>query len=81
MESMMDPIQPLMAVKFQNGLQKGGIHSGHVQTSPGDSFCIVKNDKGKIQDDYTKDTAGPDSVQVLVATRAKASGEPSSMFY
>ncbi|CAL1397067.1 unnamed protein product [Linum trigynum] len=60
------------------GLEKGGIHSGHVQTSPRDPFCIGKNGKGKCQDGYTKETAGPDSVQVLVATRAKASAEPNS---
>lgn len=28
-------------------LKKGGVHSGHVQTSLRDPFCIVQNGKGK----------------------------------
>jgi hypothetical protein len=28
-------------------LQKGGVHSGHVQTGLRDPFCLVKNGKGK----------------------------------
>ncbi|CAN1130542.1 Nucleoside hydrolase 3 [Linum perenne] len=60
------------------GLKKGGIHSGHVQTSLADPFCIVKNGKGKCQDGYTKEINGSDSVQVLFATRSKPSAEPKS---
>lgn len=31
------------------GLEKGGVHSGHVQTGLRDPFCIVNNGKGKCQ--------------------------------
>ncbi|CAN0898573.1 Nucleoside hydrolase 3 [Linum grandiflorum] len=58
------------------GLKKGGIHSGHVQRSLTDPFCIVKNAKGTCQDGYTKEINGSDSVRVLVATRSKPSKEP-----
>ncbi|XP_057430977.1 nucleoside hydrolase 3-like isoform X2 [Lotus japonicus] len=52
-------------------LKKGGVHSGHVQQGLRDPFCIVKNGKGKCQDGYTSEVNGPDSVPVLVATKAK----------
>ncbi|XXG83359.1 hypothetical protein AAC387_Pa10g1135 [Persea americana] len=52
-------------------LQRGGVHSGHVQVGLQDPFCLVKNGKGKCQDGYTKEVSGPDSVRVLVAKRAK----------
>jgi len=53
-------------------LLKGGVHSGHVQTGPNDSFCSLKGSiKGKCQDGYTKEVQGPDSVAVLVAVKAK----------
>ncbi|KAI4317679.1 hypothetical protein L6164_025529 [Bauhinia variegata] len=52
-------------------LKKGGVHSGHVQNGLRDPFCYVKNGKGKCKDGYTAEVSGPDSVRVLVATRAK----------
>ncbi|CAD5185186.1 unnamed protein product [Musa acuminata subsp. malaccensis] len=53
-------------------LQKGGVHSGHVQTGLQDPFCIVKgSDRGICQDGYTKEETGPLAVQVLVAQEAK----------
>ncbi|URE49425.1 Inosine-uridine preferring nucleoside hydrolase [Musa troglodytarum] len=53
-------------------LQKAGVHSGHVQTGLQDPFCIVKgSDRGICQDGYTKEVAGPEAVQVLVAQEAK----------
>ncbi|XP_024931679.3 nucleoside hydrolase 3 [Ziziphus jujuba] len=52
-------------------LKKGGVHSGHVQNGLRDPFCIVKNGKGRCKDGYTEETTGPDSVRVLVATKAK----------
>ncbi|OVA11405.1 Inosine/uridine-preferring nucleoside hydrolase domain [Macleaya cordata] len=52
-------------------LQKDGVHSGHVQMGLRDPFCIVKNQKGKCQDGYTKEVTGPEGVRVLVATKAK----------
>uniref|UniRef100_A0A804KVJ1 Inosine/uridine-preferring nucleoside hydrolase domain-containing protein n=1 Tax=Musa acuminata subsp. malaccensis TaxID=214687 RepID=A0A804KVJ1_MUSAM len=53
-------------------LEKGGVHSGHVQTGLQDPFCIVKgSDRGICQDGYTKEVAGPEAVQVLVAQEAK----------
>ncbi|URE46192.1 Inosine-uridine preferring nucleoside hydrolase [Musa troglodytarum] len=58
------------APKFN--LQKAGVHSGHVQTGLQDPFCIVKgSDRGICQDGYTKEVAGPEAVQVLVAQEAK----------
>ncbi|KAH1102612.1 hypothetical protein GYH30_036921 [Glycine max] len=52
-------------------LKKGGVHSGHVQQGLRDKFCFVKNGKGRCQDGYTAEVDGPDSVKVLVATKAK----------
>ncbi|CAN1149859.1 Nucleoside hydrolase 3 [Linum perenne] len=61
------------------GLQRGGVHSGHVQMCLRDPFCIVKDGKGRCQDGFTKETTGPDSVRVLVATRAKPIADPDSL--
>ncbi|KVH91352.1 Inosine/uridine-preferring nucleoside hydrolase [Cynara cardunculus var. scolymus] len=44
-------------------LQKDGVHSGHVQTGIQDPFCLL---------------TGPDSVRVLVATRAKPNVDKTS---
>ncbi|KAK7359655.1 hypothetical protein VNO77_01617 [Canavalia gladiata] len=52
-------------------LKKGGVHSGHVQQGLRDQLCFVKNGKGRCQDGYTLEVNGPDSVRVLVATKAK----------
>ncbi|KFK26124.1 hypothetical protein AALP_AA8G206800 [Arabis alpina] len=52
-------------------LTLGGVHSGHVQMGLRDPFCITKIGKGKCKDGYTQEISGPDSVRVLVATRAK----------
>ncbi|KAL0735550.1 hypothetical protein Bca4012_011760 [Brassica carinata] len=49
----------------------GGVHSGHVQNGLRDPICIHKSGKGRCKDGYTQETSGPDSVRVLVATRAK----------
>ncbi|XP_058082574.1 nucleoside hydrolase 3-like isoform X2 [Magnolia sinica] len=59
-------------------VQKGGVHSGHVQMGLQDPFCIVKNGKGKCEDGYTKEESGPDSVHVLVAQKAKPNQDPDS---
>ncbi|CAI0466570.1 unnamed protein product [Linum tenue] len=59
------------------GMENGGIHSGHVQTGLRDPFCIVQNGTGKCQDGFTRETKGPNSVQVLAATRAKPTAEPN----
>lgn len=59
-------------------LKKGGVHSGHVQTGLRDPFCVVKNSKGKCKDGYTEETTGPESVRVLVATRAKPNRDGKS---
>ncbi|GAU11089.1 hypothetical protein TSUD_197130, partial [Trifolium subterraneum] len=59
-------------------LQKGGVHSGHMQTGLRDPLCFVKNGKGKCQDGYTKEISGPDSVKVLVATKAKPNRDVTS---
>ncbi|CAN8244078.1 unnamed protein product [Cochlearia groenlandica] len=52
-------------------LTLGGVHSGHVQTGLRDPICIPKIGKGECKDGYTQEISGPDSVRVLVATRAK----------
>ncbi|XP_047181038.1 uncharacterized protein LOC124847568 [Vigna umbellata] len=52
-------------------LKKGGVHSGHVQQGLKDQFCLVKNGKGRCQDGYTSEVDGPNSVKVLIATKAK----------
>ncbi|CAH8313597.1 unnamed protein product [Eruca vesicaria subsp. sativa] len=52
-------------------LTLGGVHSGHVQIGLRDPVCIQRREKGNCKDGYTQETSGPDSVQVLVATRAK----------
>ncbi|XP_071740773.1 nucleoside hydrolase 3-like [Rutidosis leptorrhynchoides] len=53
------------------GLEKKGVHSGHVQLGIRDQFCLRVNGKGICKDGYTEETTGPDSVRVHVATRAK----------
>ncbi|KAL2898746.1 Non-specific ribonucleoside hydrolase RihC, partial [Bienertia sinuspersici] len=60
------------------GLTKDGVHSGHVQRSVRDPFCLVKNGKGKCQDGYTEEVTGKEGVRVLVATRAKPNKDPNS---
>uniref|UniRef100_A0A0D9WGD5 Inosine/uridine-preferring nucleoside hydrolase domain-containing protein n=1 Tax=Leersia perrieri TaxID=77586 RepID=A0A0D9WGD5_9ORYZ len=61
------------------GLQKGGVHSGHVQTGITDSFCLPKGSKkGLCEDGYTKEVSGPEAVQVCVATMAKPNMDKSS---
>nr|VDD19826.1 unnamed protein product [Brassica oleracea] len=52
-------------------LTLGGVHSGHVQSGLKDPICMQRRDKGNCKDGYTQETSGADSVQVLVATRAK----------
>ncbi|XP_073010370.1 nucleoside hydrolase 3-like [Typha latifolia] len=60
-------------------LQKGSIHSGHVQTGVQDPFCFVNGSvKGQCEDGYTKELTGPDSVRVLVASKAKPSEDVNS---
>ncbi|XP_029130329.1 uncharacterized protein LOC109795124 isoform X2 [Cajanus cajan] len=59
-------------------LKKGGVHSGHVQQGLSDQFCFVKNGKGRCQDGYTAEVNGPDSVKVLVATKAKPNRDVKS---
>ncbi|KAG7555762.1 Ribonucleoside hydrolase-like [Arabidopsis suecica] len=59
-------------------LTLGGVHSGHVQRGLRDPICISRSGKGNCKDGYTKETSGPDSVRVLVATRAKPSKNFSS---
>ncbi|KMT03598.1 hypothetical protein BVRB_8g192710 [Beta vulgaris subsp. vulgaris] len=59
-------------------LKKNGVHSGHVQKSLRDPFCLVKNQKGRCKDAYTEEISGPEGVRVLVATRAKPNKDPTS---
>lgn len=59
-------------------LEKGGVHSGHIQQGLRDPLCFVENGKGKCQDGYTKEVGGPDSVRVLVATKAKPNRDVGS---
>ncbi|KAJ4834108.1 hypothetical protein Tsubulata_039172 [Turnera subulata] len=59
-------------------LKPNGVHSGHVQTGLRDPFCVVPGGKGKCKDGYTQEITGPDSVRVLVATKAKPNPDPSS---
>ncbi|XP_048497323.1 nucleoside hydrolase 3 [Beta vulgaris subsp. vulgaris] len=59
-------------------LNKTGVHSGHVQKSLRDPFCLVKNQKGRCKDGYTEEISGPEGVRVLVATRAKPNKDPNS---
>ncbi|CAJ2634442.1 unnamed protein product [Trifolium pratense] len=66
----------LIVPKFN--LQKGGVHSGHMQNGLRDPLCFVKGGKGKCQDGYTKEVDGPDSVRVLVATKAKPNRDVAS---
>ncbi|KAK8682126.1 hypothetical protein V6N13_054521 [Hibiscus sabdariffa] len=60
----------LEAPKFK--LNKDGVHSGHVQLGLRDPVCFVENGKGKCKDGYTEEQTGPDTVRVLVATKAKS---------
>ncbi|XP_038879906.1 uncharacterized protein LOC120071620 isoform X2 [Benincasa hispida] len=60
------------------GVQKNGVHSGHVQTGMLDPFCLVSTEIGKCQDGYTKEADGPESVQVLVAVEAKSTIDTNS---
>ncbi|CAI9098877.1 OLC1v1035605C1 [Oldenlandia corymbosa var. corymbosa] len=59
-------------------LMRNGIHSGHVQNGLRDPFCSVKNAKGRCQDGYTKEVAGNEGVQVLVAVKAKPNSDQRS---
>ncbi|XP_057771879.1 nucleoside hydrolase 3-like isoform X2 [Salvia miltiorrhiza] len=60
------------------GLERGGVHSGHVQTGLHDPFCIVKNGKGRCKDGYTAEVTGEGGVRVLVAVRAKPNRDRNS---
>ncbi|KAG8499641.1 hypothetical protein CXB51_006090 [Gossypium anomalum] len=59
-------------------LNKSGLHSGHVQMGLRDPFCFVENGRGKCKDGYTEEGTGPDSVRVLVATKAKPNHDLTS---
>ncbi|KAI3692297.1 hypothetical protein L6452_32111 [Arctium lappa] len=59
-------------------LQKNGVHSGHVQTGIQDPFCLRENGTGICKDGYTEEVTGPDSVRILVTTRAKPNVDPTS---
>ncbi|KAK7387843.1 hypothetical protein VNO78_22638 [Psophocarpus tetragonolobus] len=59
-------------------LEKGGVHSGHIQHGLRDPLCFVKGGKGRCQDGYTTEVSGPDSVRVLVATKAKPNTDVGS---
>ncbi|KAL8264059.1 hypothetical protein R6Q59_022189 [Mikania micrantha] len=60
------------------GLKKNGVHSGHVQMGIRDPFCLRENARGICKDGYTEEVTGPDSVRVLVATRAKPNRDKTS---
>ncbi|CAN6337636.1 unnamed protein product [Urochloa humidicola] len=61
------------------GLQKGGVHSGHVQTGITDSFCRVKgSNKGRCEDGYTKEVSSPEAAHIRVATKAKSNVDKGS---
>ncbi|OEL13666.1 hypothetical protein BAE44_0025316, partial [Dichanthelium oligosanthes] len=61
------------------GLQKFGVHSGHVQTGITDSFCHVKgSNKGQCEDGYTKEVSGPEAAHIRVATKAKPNMDKNS---
>ncbi|KAJ6351872.1 hypothetical protein OIU78_007710 [Salix suchowensis] len=60
-------------------LEKGGVHSGHVQTGLRDPFCIVQNGRGRCKDGYTEEVTSSDAVRVLVATRAKPNPDSNSI--
>lgn len=60
-------------------LEKGGVHSGHVQTGLRDPFCIVQNGRGRCKDGYTEEVTSSDAVHVLVATRAKPNPDSNSI--
>ncbi|VAH07299.1 unnamed protein product [Triticum turgidum subsp. durum] len=63
------------------GLKVGGVHSGHVQTGIGDSFCLVPgSNAGRCQDGYTKEVTGSEGVRVRVATSAKPNPVYNSAF-
>ncbi|KAK7303182.1 hypothetical protein RJT34_14084 [Clitoria ternatea] len=60
-------------------LKKGGVHSGHVQLGLRDPFCFVENGKGRCKDGYTLEVNGSDSLEVLVATKAKPNRDLRSL--
>lgn len=51
-------------------LQKGGIHSGHVQTGLQDSFCLVPGKRGKCMDGYTMESSA-EGAKMQVGASAK----------
>lgn len=61
-------------------LEKGGIHSGHVQTGLEDPFCLVSGEKGKCMDGYTMATSGPEGVLMQVGVSAKPNSEENDDF-
>ncbi|KXG21977.1 hypothetical protein SORBI_3009G134300 [Sorghum bicolor] len=61
------------------GLQKVGVHSGHVQTGITDNFCRVKgSNKGRCEDGYTKEVSSPEAAHIRVATKAKPNVDKNS---
>ncbi|EYU43866.1 hypothetical protein MIMGU_mgv1a025646mg [Erythranthe guttata] len=60
------------------GLDRNGVHSGHVQTGLRDPFCVVENGKGRCKDGYTEQVSGRGGVRVLVAVRAKTNRDKNS---
>ncbi|PWA78875.1 inosine/uridine-preferring nucleoside hydrolase domain-containing protein [Artemisia annua] len=61
-------------------LDKNGVHSGHIQTGIQDLFCLRENEEGLCKDGSIEEVTGPDSVRVIVATRAKPNrGNTSSL--